>query len=136
MGIVAASLPASQTSSLASGPPVSDPPPSIDHVRHWATLVSSPWSAPEHINVLELRSVSTAVRWALSSPHSIGHRLLCLSDSQVVVFAISKGRSSSFELLRRLRYLSSLVLAAGLHLVMRWIPSAANPADQPSRNVV
>jgi hypothetical protein len=31
--------------------------------------------------------------------------------------------------------LSSLVLAAGLQLSMRWIPSAANPADHPSRNV-
>lgn len=133
MGIVAAPLAHQQANLLTSRPPVSDPP-SLDGFD-WTTIVSSAWSVPEHINVLELRSVSTAIRWVLSSPHSIGRRLLCLSDSQVVVFAISKGRSSSFQLLRRLRYVSALVLAAGLQLLMRWIPSAANPADHPSRDV-
>lgn len=136
MGVVSSHLDQHQASDLASGRPVSDPPPSLDTFHHWTTLVSSGWSVPEHINVLELRAVSTAIRWVLSSPHSIGRRLLCLSDSQVVVFAVSKGRSSSFQLLRRLRYVSSLVLAAGLQLFMRWIPSAANPADHPSRHVV
>jgi hypothetical protein len=138
MGITAARLPLQHATRLASSPPVSDPPPDLTDLNpslRWSTIVSSPWSAPEHINVLELRSVSTAIRWVLSSPDSIGRRLLCLSDSQVVVFAISKGRSSSFEILRRLRYLSALVLAAGLQLSMRWIPSAANPADHPSRHV-
>lgn len=138
MGVVAAHLPDHHAVQLASGPPVSNPPPALHELHpnfRWSTIVSAPWTTPEHINVLELRSVSTAIRWVLSSPHSIGRRLLCLSDSQVVVFAISKGRSSSFQLLRRLRYLSALVLASGLQLLMRWIPSAANPADQPSRHV-
>jgi hypothetical protein len=100
----------------------------------WSTIVSSRWSKEEHINVLELRALSTAIRWALSRPIGTQCRILCLSDSQVVVFAVSKGRSSSFQILRRLRYLTSLVLAAGLRLIMRWIPTTANPADQPSRN--
>lgn len=138
MGIVASRLSAESVDLLASSPPVADPPPDLEQLhdrRHWSTIVSSAWRAPEHINVLELRSLTTAVRWVLTSPHAIGHRLLSLCDSQVVVHSVSKGRSSSFQILRRLRYLTSLVLASGLQLFMRWIPSAANPADHPSRHV-
>jgi len=101
----------------------------------WSTVVSSRWRFPEreHINPLELRALSTALRWVLSHPHSISTRLLLLSDSSVSVAAVSKGRSSSHQILRRLRYISSLVLASGLLLLPRWIPSTVNPADGPSR---
>jgi hypothetical protein len=101
--------------------------------RPWLTLVSAPWRAEEHINSLELRAVSTAVRRALSSPSSIRHRLLILCDSQVAVGALAKGRSSSRVLLLRLRPLSALLLSSGLHLATRWLPSCRNPADAPSR---
>jgi hypothetical protein len=107
-------------------------PAVLDHVR-WSTIVSSRWERPEHINVLEVRAVSTAVRWMLSYPTSVSRRLLVLSDSLVAVYATSKGRTSSPPLLRRLRSLSCLVLAAGLQLCLRWIRSANNPADEPSR---
>jgi hypothetical protein len=101
--------------------------------RDWSTIVSSPWrKQPEHINVLEMRALCTAVRWILSL-RSGAHRVLVLSDSQVVVGAVSKGRSSSQLLLRRMRHMSALVLASGIRLSLQWIPSAANPADDPSR---
>jgi len=132
LGVVAARVPHDRITGVASLPPVSDAPPSTTDCR-WSTIVSSPWREPEHINVLEIRAISTAVRWALSSPASIRRRLVVLCDSQVAVFAISKGRSSSFQILRRLRYLSALVLASGMQLLLRWIPSAANPADGASR---
>jgi hypothetical protein len=102
----------------------------------WSTIVSAPWrrADAEHINILEARALCTAVRWALTFPHSICRRLLAFSDSQVVVFAASKGRSSSFSLLRRLRYLAALLLASGILLNLRWIQSEANPADSASRH--
>jgi hypothetical protein len=99
----------------------------------WTTIVAAPWHGEEHINSFEVRSISTAVRWVLSTPVSIGRRLLVLSDSQVAVGALSKGRSSSPLLLRRLRPIAAAVLASGLQLFVRWIPSAVNPADEPSR---
>ena len=100
---------------------------------HWHTIASSRWRKEEHINVLELRAICTAVRWVMSFRRSIGSRVLLLSDSQVVVGAVTKGRSSSPQLLRRLRTLCALVLAGGLRLSLCWVPSELNPADEPSR---
>jgi hypothetical protein len=100
---------------------------------NWSTIVASPWQHPEHINVLEVRAVSTAVRWALSFPGTIGRRVVILSDSTVAACSVMKGRSSSPLLLPRLRQLASLVLASGVRLHLRWIPTEVNPADRPSR---
>jgi hypothetical protein len=101
--------------------------------RRWRTIVSAPWMRSEHINVLELRAVDTALRWVASSPLSISRRVLVLSDSQVAIGALNKGRSSAPLLLRRLRAIAALLLAAGLQLYVNWLPSASNPADEPSR---
>lgn len=102
-----------------------------DH--QWSTLVSARWRDEEHINVLELRALTTGVKWVCSRPSSIGRRLWMLCDSAVVVGAVSKGRSSSPSLLRRLRHLSAWLLAAGLQLRVTYVPSGLNPADEPSR---
>jgi hypothetical protein len=111
-----------------------DPVPYVtDPSRRWSTIVSSPWRKSEHINVLELRSLTTAVKWTLSQGH-MDRQLLCISDSQVVVGAVSKGRSSSPQLLHRLRSLAAFVLVAGLRLHPKWVPSEDNPADAPSRS--
>jgi hypothetical protein len=99
----------------------------------WSTIVSSAWRAAEHINSLEVRSVATAIKWVLSFPSSFHRRLLVLSDSAVTVGAISKGRSSSPTLLRRLRSIAALCLGTGLTISVVWVPTAANPADEPSR---
>jgi len=120
-------------------PPPLEPSPEIDGpllAARWRVIVAAPWREEEHINSLELRAASTALRWALSSPASVGRRVLLLSDSQVAVGALSKGRTSSPPLLRRLRAVAALVLASGVQLRVRWIPSAANPADEPSRRFV
>ena len=106
----------------------------VQQVDKWSTIVSSRWSHVEHINVLEVRSVHTAIRWVMSHHQSINRRVLLFSDSQVTVASIRKGRSSSHTLLRRLRYLSALLLSSGIRLVVRWIPSEVNPADEPSRS--
>ena len=101
--------------------------------RRWATIVSSRWIWEEHINVLELRALDTAVRWAISSPHAIRARLLLWADSTVTVFAVRKGRSSRYRILRRLRRLAASLLATGMQLYCNWIATEHNPADRPSR---
>ena len=118
---------------------------------NWRTIVSHPWRQSEHINVLEVRAALTAIRWSLSLPTSIqrhnhsdsnnsnhyyswyGHRLLLCSDSSSALGAINKGRSSSHTLLRPLRTIAALLLSSGIQLSVVWLPSAANPADGPSR---
>ena len=84
--------------------------------------------------MLELRAVHTAVKWVMSHPLSTGTRLSVLSDSEVVIGAIRKGRSSSRPLLRRLRALGAWVMGGGLQLDLDWVPTEFNPADGPSRS--
>jgi hypothetical protein len=100
---------------------------------NWSTIISSRWKFPEHINSLECRAVNTAVKWVLSRPCGLNSTVVILSDSSVVVGAVSKGRSSSYQILTRLRSLSAMILAAGIRLDLRWIPSNDNPADYASR---
>jgi ribonuclease HI len=130
MGVVAASLEQDEPPRVVTGADSA----ALVASSAWRTIVSSRWRRPEHINVLELRALTTAVRWVLSFRQAVNCRLLVLCDSQVVVGAVTKGRSSSQLLLRRLRYLAAMALASGLRLTVRWVASADNPADGPSRN--
>ena len=102
---------------------------------HWVAIVSSPWRYPgsEHVNVLELRAIITAVRLVASSPHAAGSLLTVYCDSQVVVGAIRTGRSSSPRLNRLLRALAALLLSTDVRLLVVWVPTDQNPADTPSR---
>lgn len=99
----------------------------------WTTLVSSRWARQEHVNVLETRALRTATRWALATRGSVGSDIVVLSDSAVVVAAAAKGRSSSSTLYFVLASLAAAQLAADTRVVPVWLPSAANPADAPSR---
>jgi hypothetical protein len=116
---------------LAQAQLLDDISPLLD--RRWYTVVSKPWRRKEHINVLEATALRTAIRWIHSRSLSSGRRLLVLSDSAVVVMSHSKGRSSSLALLSNCRRTSAYLLASGLHLFLRWIPSALNWADAASR---
>ena len=99
----------------------------------WRTIVSSAWRGAEHINVLELRAALLAAHHALSYPSSHHRRVYLLVDSTVAFFSMWKGRSSSPPLLLVLRKLAALSLAGSITLLPGWLPSAANPADAPSR---
>jgi hypothetical protein len=99
----------------------------------WTDIVASPWRFHEHINVLELRALTTGLRWAVSSPACRGSRLLAWSDSLVTVYCVRKGRSSSYDLLRRLRRFAAILLAHDVYFYCNWIPTEVNPADGPSR---
>ena len=120
---------------LPGEPLLADVSSFLGRAQHrWRRIVASPWrGGAEHINVLEARALLTGARWALSHPSAVGSRVLALSDSSVVVGAASKGRSSSHRLLRPLRSLAALLLAAGTSLRLLWVPSASNPADAASR---
>lgn len=98
----------------------------------WDTLWTQQWRLHEHINVLEARAVVSGLlaSLSLSEPRS---RVTFLVDSQVVVWACRKGRSSKYRLLCQLRRLASLCCAFDLHFFFWWIPTHLNPADVLSR---
>lgn len=101
----------------------------------WKVAMSFRWKdASPHINCLEAAACKMGVRWLLSRPRfSYSNRVLVLLDSSVVTSALTKGRSSKFQLLVQLRAIAALLISTGTCLVARHVPSALNPADGPSR---
>ena len=86
-----------------------------------------------HINALELRAVLAAVKWRARTPGNLNARFLHLSDSQVCLGVLVKGRSSSGQLFAILQRLNHLVLAANFVPAYGYVVTHLNPADAPSR---
>ena len=99
----------------------------------WHLVFKGKWQSLEHINVLELRAVELLCSWCLSKSDCLDVKLILLSDSQVVVAGLNKGRSSSRALLPIYRRLAASTLAIGLRILPFWIRSGDNPADGASR---
>ena len=84
-----------------------------------------------------LKSGATVAVWVLqhlarsSKQHSMKH--LILTDSMSCSLALSKGRSSMSSMNRICRQVGAVLLATGMRISCRWIPSELNPADSPSR---
>eukprot|EP00438_Fugacium_kawagutii_P004694 Skav217774 [mRNA] locus=scaffold1782:124:5579:+ [translate_table: standard] len=103
------------------------------HKWEWHVAHSYAFQPGQHINVLELCAVNHTMEWRLRRSTFGDCRALRLSDSQVVLGVIVKGRSSSRQLNRLLRRLAALLVAGGVQLVVAWIETHLNPADEPSR---
>ena len=88
---------------------------------------------PEHINSLELRATCTTVRWLIQKQRCWNSRFLHLTDSLVVLHALSRGRSSSRRLQRTIMKVNTLLLKANLHPVWTYVHTSQNHADRPSR---
>ena len=100
----------------------------------WREVAGWQWTgSAEHINVLELRAVKTALSWRIRELKEQRTRFLHLVDSLVVLHALSRGRSSSRKLRRTLAKISALLLASGLQGTWGYIDTHQNPADKPSR---
>eukprot|EP00438_Fugacium_kawagutii_P000280 Skav202689 [mRNA] locus=scaffold3222:42188:44050:+ [translate_table: standard] len=100
---------------------------------HWQTAHAYRFSRPEHINLLELRTIIHTLEWRLRREHYGDCRSLHLSDSQVALAVSVKGRSSSRAINRLLKRYAALQVAGGVHPLLAWIESELNPADAPSR---
>lgn len=91
----------------------------------WRELLSFIWKVDGHINILEAQAFFAHARRVLRDPSMRSCRLLIVVDSQVLYFALGKGRSASLQFNQVLRRLIALQLAARRRYV------AANLDDQP-----
>eukprot|EP00435_Cladocopium_sp_Y103_P000588 s1856_g1.t1 len=100
----------------------------------WRTVAGWRWVGnKEHINVLEMRSVLTSVRWRLEKQKKVHTKFVHLVDSLVCLHALSRGRSSSKKLKRTLLRTNALLLATKSQAVWAYVHTKQNPADAPSR---
>ena len=106
---------------------------SILKPEDWHDVFAVRMSYPEPITVLEGRGVVAAFRHKLRSSEEFNRRHLHLNDNLSVVLLCSKGRSSSFAMLRTCRRLAALALATNCLFAVRWIPSELNVSDKASR---
>eukprot|EP00435_Cladocopium_sp_Y103_P045195 s780_g12.t3 len=75
----------------------------------WRTAQSYRWTKREHINLLELRAVLRCLEWRSRSSSFHTCRFMHLSDSQIVLAVLTKGRSSSRRVNRLLRKVARLM---------------------------
>ena len=109
-------------------------PHSILEAKDWATVGMGKWRfSNEHITMKEARSLLIAVRRLSRARRHRNKRHLILLDNIALCFAVGKGRSSRFDMLRVLQQIGAISLACCLTLRPRWIPSEWNIADGPSR---
>lgn len=96
---------------------------------HQMSLPIPPDANTAHIAYLELLAVERAVNYF----HLKGVSLSLVTDSSVVHRCLSKMGTHSLSLLPLLRRVWKLFCERQISCTVRWIPSASNPADAPSR---
>lgn len=122
----------------------SELPEGVPLVSHpvWLALAQSfkyklafkkPCKSRRHINLLELESVLEVERLLGRRLHSL--RYVLASDSQVTLACLLKGRSSSPSLNTLLQRSLSTILGEDLYGSYGYVPSLANPGDDPTRCV-
>lgn len=100
----------------------------------WKTVTGWQWrNATDHINVLEMWAVLTALKWRVEKQQCLRSKFVHLLDSLVCLRSLSRGRSSSRKLKRTHMRLNALTLATQTHVVWAYVHTKDNPADAPSR---
>ena len=93
-----------------------------------------PWQREENILLLAARALCTAVQIGCSFAGAGGARLLRLVDNMALCLSVGQSRARKFKLLRILRIVAGWTLSFGVALSVRWVPSAYNTGDDPSRS--
>lgn len=105
----------------------------IDGRQRWSATRAGRFRYAQHINLSEADALQLGIRDVPRHPEAHDHRLLAFVDSQVVVGATAKGRRGSRTRMAKVRIIKALCLAGRLDLGSKYIKSADNPADEPSR---
>ena len=97
----------------------------------WKKISNGPWGRQEGIPTLEGRAIVWVMQHLARSSVQHGRKHLILTDSMSCTLALSKGRSSVSPMNRVCRQVGAILLATGMRVSCRWIPSEMNPADGP-----
>ena len=112
-------------------PEVSD---SWSEPTQWDLVTASAWQRPEeHINIKEGRVALMSLKRLCRTTKNLGTTALTLCDNMGVVLAMERGRSSSGSLNTLCRRAAAYCVGGGISWRLRYIRSAFNPADEPSR---
>ena len=98
----------------------------------WKVSGQVSFASSDHVNIQEMRGLRLILR---GCPGHKSRRVVCLSDSRVVIGAYGKGRSSSRRLNGILRSMLGYSILKQVQLRPCWISSAENVSDDPSRFV-
>lgn len=99
----------------------------------WQPAFRLRWKQQAHINLLELEAILLAVKFQVSRLNISQSRIFHISDSYVCISIVSKGRSGSMVLQRKLKQLAAFLLAFGLQIIVAHVESTENPTDAASR---
>lgn len=99
----------------------------------WEVGQSYPWRYKRRINFFELQAILRTLEWRSRSSACHSCRMLHLTDSQICIAVLTKGKSSSRQVNRILRRIFALCLANNWYMLWGWVASRLNPADEPSR---
>eukprot|EP00971_Amphidinium_carterae_P023813 469317-Amphidinium_carterae.1 len=86
-----------------------------------------------HINIKELLAVRTALRHVVRTSRLWHTRVVVAVHSQVAVYCLKKGRSSSKAKDHVMQAMLGDTLCTGIRLCPIWIATERNPADAPTR---
>ena len=109
------------------------PRKSVDASRwQWAVILSVPYTF-QRINRLEMKAIIASFNWKFRKWSNLKCRHVHLSDSQVSISVLTKGRTSSCTLKAAVKRFNALQLAAQAYPYVVYVCSAGNPAGDPSR---
>ena len=108
-------------------------PDAMLHIDDYTLLYNHAWRSAEPIHQLEARAAVKCVQHACRTPACRQRRVLVLNDNMAVVLAMNKGRCSNHLLLRLCRKVAAHVLSHRLFVRFRYVESARNVADGPTR---
>ena len=102
----------------------------------WKVAFTTPSIPGQHNTPSEVRCVALAVMHALTSVDAHwGKRLACFSDAGAATGCYSKGRSGSDLCNGYCRQVACCLFLSDIRLYLRWVASAHNCADGPSRGM-
>ena len=101
--------------------------------RRWLPVERGRWHDEDHITLGEARVVVRLLRRLAGHPRWHHTFLLSLEDNRPVVGCFTKGRSPSSPLNHMCRQKSAALLATGSRLLLPWVETLKQPADDDSR---